>query len=264
VALTAYETYIRTEELLAPQKAPDALTRHAELQLQVIYQAHELSMKLIKEVPHDHHLLDRGAGDQGPRPRVPRMIGPARRSVGTLTAAALIAATAALSSGTGCNFAVNHPAVTASLVGGTLGLGTCKLASDNIGTCLAVGGGAGAFLGLFAAAAIWLGGDGHSVLIEEQAQPLPDDGRPIKRRRRRPVEPEAAPAADPASPAPTSPAPVSPAPVSPGPAPVSPSPAPVSPSPAPVSPSVTPASPSPAPVSPTVPPPIPGPAPTHP
>ena len=47
VALTDYEKYIRTEELLALQKAPDALTCHDELQFQVVHQAHELYMKLI-------------------------------------------------------------------------------------------------------------------------------------------------------------------------------------------------------------------------
>ena len=108
---------------------------------------------------------------KGPRPRRSRMTGHVRTKAGALSALTLVAA---LSSAPGCDFAVNHPAVTAGLVGGTLGLATCKLASDNIGTCLAVGGGAGAFLGLVAATALGLGGDGHSVLIEEQAQPLPE------------------------------------------------------------------------------------------
>jgi tryptophan 2,3-dioxygenase len=47
VALTDYEKYIRTEELLALQKEPEALTCHDELQFQVVHQAHELYMKLI-------------------------------------------------------------------------------------------------------------------------------------------------------------------------------------------------------------------------
>jgi tryptophan 2,3-dioxygenase len=51
VALTDYEKYIRTEQLLALQKAPDALTCHDELQFQIVHQAHELYMKLI-----DHEL----------------------------------------------------------------------------------------------------------------------------------------------------------------------------------------------------------------
>ncbi|MEO8699385.1 MAG: tryptophan 2,3-dioxygenase family protein [Kofleriaceae bacterium] len=49
--LTDYEKYIRTEELLGLQKAPDALSCHDELQFQVVHQAHELYMKLI-----DHEL----------------------------------------------------------------------------------------------------------------------------------------------------------------------------------------------------------------
>ena len=45
--LTDYEKYIRTEELLALQKAPDALACHDELQFQVVHQVAELWMKLI-------------------------------------------------------------------------------------------------------------------------------------------------------------------------------------------------------------------------
>ena len=48
VALTDYEKYIRTDELLSLQKAPDALSCHDELQFQVVHQAHELYMKLIE------------------------------------------------------------------------------------------------------------------------------------------------------------------------------------------------------------------------
>jgi tryptophan 2,3-dioxygenase len=47
VALTDYEKYIRTEELLSLQKSPDTLTCHDEMQFQVVHQAHELYMKLI-------------------------------------------------------------------------------------------------------------------------------------------------------------------------------------------------------------------------
>jgi len=46
--LTDYEKYIRTEELLALQKPPDALTCHDEMQFQIVHQAHELYMKLIE------------------------------------------------------------------------------------------------------------------------------------------------------------------------------------------------------------------------
>jgi tryptophan 2,3-dioxygenase len=45
---TDYEKYIRTEELLGLQKAPEALTCHDEMQFQVVHQAHELYMKLIE------------------------------------------------------------------------------------------------------------------------------------------------------------------------------------------------------------------------
>src|SRR5688500_9482056 len=48
MALTDYEKYIRTEELLKLQKSPEVLSCHDELQFQVIHQAHELYMKLIE------------------------------------------------------------------------------------------------------------------------------------------------------------------------------------------------------------------------
>lgn len=132
------------------------------------------------------------------------------RVAGTVLAVTLAAA---LPSTPGCSFAVNHPAVATGVVGGTLGLATCKLASDDIGACLAVGGGAGAFLGLVAAAALWLGGDGHTVMTEEQAQPLPEGDRPRRRRRKPLVDPAAAePEQPPASPDPASPDPASPDP----------------------------------------------------
>jgi tryptophan 2,3-dioxygenase len=47
-ALTDYEKYIRTEELLSLQKSADALTCHDEMQFQIVHQAHELYMKLIE------------------------------------------------------------------------------------------------------------------------------------------------------------------------------------------------------------------------
>jgi len=46
--LTDYEKYIRTEELLQLQKAPENLTCHDELQFQIVHQAHELWFKLIE------------------------------------------------------------------------------------------------------------------------------------------------------------------------------------------------------------------------
>lgn len=59
--LTDYEKYIRTQELLGLQKAPDSLTCHDEMQFQIIHQAAELWMKLIEfEV---HFVVELLAGD---------------------------------------------------------------------------------------------------------------------------------------------------------------------------------------------------------
>jgi tryptophan 2,3-dioxygenase len=59
VALTDYEKYIRTDELLGLQKDPDALSCHDELQFQLVHQAHELYMKLIEhELRFACQLLD--------------------------------------------------------------------------------------------------------------------------------------------------------------------------------------------------------------
>jgi hypothetical protein len=129
------------------------------------------------------------------------------------TTALLLAGALAAGPSSGCAFAVDHPAVTAGVLGGTLGLATCKLASDDLGGCLAVGGGAGGFLALVAATALWLGGDGHTAPTEETAQPLPDDGPP--RRRHHHVEPEDPP---PAAVAPAD-APIAPVAAPPAPAP---------------------------------------------
>ena len=104
------------------------------------------------------------------------MSSPAFRKIGAALPA--IAVTCALSATPACGFAVKHPAVTAGVVAGTLGFTTCKLASDNYAACGLVAGGAGAFLGLVTAAALWLGGDGNSSALEEQAQPLPEDDQP--------------------------------------------------------------------------------------
>jgi hypothetical protein len=137
------------------------------------------------------------------------MIGSAR------TRATWLAVVVAASPLTGCESAVKHPTLTAGIVGGTLAFGTCKLASDNYGACAAVGGGAGAFLALVAATAVWLGGDGNSIAAEDQAQPVPlEDTRP---RRHRAPEPPATsdpdqPPVSPPSATPPSPTPPSPTP----------------------------------------------------
>lgn len=59
MALTDYEKYIRTDELLALQKKPDELTCHDEMQFQLVHQVAELWMKLIEfEVRHMAQLLE--------------------------------------------------------------------------------------------------------------------------------------------------------------------------------------------------------------
>jgi hypothetical protein len=128
----------------------------------------------------------------------------ARRHRATLSAIAVASVLAA----PGCGFAVKHPAITAGIAGGTLGFTTCKLASDNWAACGYVAGGAGAFLGLVTAAALWLGGDGDSTGLDEPLPPLLEDGPPSS--------PPANPA--PANPAPANPAPANPAPANPAPA----------------------------------------------
>ncbi len=62
MALTDYERYIRTGELLSLQKPEEELSCHDELQFQVVHQAAELLMKLIDfEVRHAVALVDEGA-----------------------------------------------------------------------------------------------------------------------------------------------------------------------------------------------------------
>lgn len=164
----------------------------------------------------------------------------------TPAAALLAIALAAGLPSLGCESAIKHPAITAGIVGGTLGFTTCKLGSDNLGACFAVSGSAAAFLGLVAAAALWLGGDGNSSVIEDEpVLPLPADGAPRRRRHHPPAQPapeptpasttpapgepapasttpapdEQAPATTPSAPAPSAPAPAAPAPAAPAPAP---------------------------------------------
>ena len=74
----------------------------------------------------------------------------------------------------GCGFAVKHPAITAGILGGTVGLGTCELAGADHTSCFAVGGSAALVLGGVVALAMLLGGDGNTVLTE----PLVEDTRP--------------------------------------------------------------------------------------
>ena len=52
MALTEYEKYIRTEGLLALQKAADELSCHDEMQFQIVHQVAELWMKLCAHEVH--------------------------------------------------------------------------------------------------------------------------------------------------------------------------------------------------------------------
>lgn len=75
----------------------------------------------------------------------------------------------------GCAFGVKHPALTAGIVGGTVALTTCEIGTDfdSHGTCGIVG--ASGAVGLFAIVglAILLGGEGHTVLVGDEAVPPP-------------------------------------------------------------------------------------------
>ena len=117
----------------------------------------------------------------------------------------------------GCGFAVKHPAVTAGVVVGTIGLGTCELASSDHKACFGIAGGAGIAIALITAAALWLG--------YEDAEPAPvEDPSNLQ------PGPVYVPTPD-QTPAPTLPAPKLPAPT-PTPTP-EPTPAPIEPSPPP-------------------------------
>lgn len=164
-------------------------------------------------------------------------------------------------SATGCKFAVQHPAITAGIVGGTVGLGTCEMADGTQKQCFAVAGAAGLGLGLITGLAMLLGGNGDTVLNNEpMVEPLPvDDGSSTK------VDPL------PPLPAQTKVEPLPPAPTPPGPPdpnaapPPAPAPDPNAPAPSPpcCKPTTSgPASPAPTGTNPSTPAPPP-PAPSH-
>jgi hypothetical protein len=82
-----------------------------------------------------------------------------------------------------CAFAVKHPAITTGVIGAVIAGGTCELTTHNddgaSGEELACGittGAVGLGLGLIVATAIWLGGDGHTILVEE---PMTEPPAPI-------------------------------------------------------------------------------------
>lgn len=132
----------------------------------------------------------------------------------------------------GCKFAIDHPPLTVGIAGAALGFTTCKLESDDYAACGVAGAAAGAALAAIAMVALWLGGDGHTVLVEE-TQPVPEEEMPVRPRKPVPVEPSAAtappadaPVSPPSPPAPpTSPPDAAPL-LAPAPPPSSPPPSP--------------------------------------
>ena len=110
---------------------------------------------------------------------------------------------------TGCKFAVQHPAITAGIVGSTIGLGTCEMADGTQKQCFAIAGIAGVGLGLITGLAMLVGGNGDTVLnTEPMVEPLPtDDGSSSTK-----IDP--LPPLPPAPPPPTPPAPPTTAPSS--------------------------------------------------
>lgn len=99
----------------------------------------------------------------------------------------------------GCEFAVKHPAITAGIVGTTVGLGSCEIGTnfESNGACALIGGGAGLALLGVVGLAILLGGEGHTVLFQE---PLTEQPPPIVRDRKKAPTPEPAPEPTPTSP----------------------------------------------------------------
>jgi len=83
-----------------------------------------------------------------------------------------------------CAFAVRQPAITTGIIGAVVAGGTCELTTHNSGggasgdelACGITTGAVGLGLGLVVAAAIWLGGDGHTILVEE---PMTEPPPPI-------------------------------------------------------------------------------------
>lgn len=103
----------------------------------------------------------------------------------------------------GCAFGVKHPAITAGIVGGTVALGTCEIGTDfeSHGTCGIIGASGAVGLAAIVGLAILLGGEGHTVLVGDEATPPP-----IVREKKAPPPPPPAPS-PPAPPPPTAPAP---------------------------------------------------------
>ncbi len=131
---------------------------------------------------------------------------------------------------------MKHPAITAGVVVGTLGLATCELAADDHAACFGLAGGAGVVMALITATAIWLGYedeeeapaavDPRNLAPGPVYVPTPDQALPSTRPTspvapREPSPPPVVPA-EPSAPA----APVAPPITPPEPAPAAPAPPP--------------------------------------
>ncbi|HEY5937671.1 MAG TPA: hypothetical protein VIU61_23650, partial [Kofleriaceae bacterium] len=126
-----------------------------------------------------------------------------------------------------CSFAVKHPAITAGIVGGTVTLASCELASADQKACFMYSGAAALGLGLVVAAALWLG----TYEEEEVAAPPGDDTKQGPQPDPEPdrdldPEPGTVPPATPPAPPTTSPPPIAPPAETPTPAPAPPPPPP--------------------------------------
>ena len=109
-----------------------------------------------------------------------------------------------------CNFAVKHPATTAGIVGGTVALASCELASADQKACFLFSGSAALTLGLVVAVAMWLG------TYEDDETPATVPGQPPA------PEPEPAPDHDLDPEPPPAPPPVAPPPPDPAVPPIEP------------------------------------------
>jgi hypothetical protein len=77
----------------------------------------------------------------------------------------------------GCGFAVKHPAITAGIVGGSLGLVTCELSTEGRQKqCFEIAGGAGGLLAATVLVATWLG------TVDEEPAPTTEEPLPTEPR----------------------------------------------------------------------------------
>lgn len=109
----------------------------------------------------------------------------------------------------GCTFAVEHPAATAGILGGSIGFGTCEVGTDfdEHASCGLVGAGAALVLGGVVLLATLLGGEGNTVLTQPTSE-LPQRPEPPSI-----DDPQPAPADTPTTTSPTtSPTPIAPTP----------------------------------------------------